>query len=124
MKNSNIIHVLKSFLRIIFFTMIGWAAAFAQTKGQANPNSKDKPVETYSYHIISSSNNTWGYDILVNNKTKIHQPVVPGQPGVAGFKTKASAEAAATLVIAKIKNGEVPPTLFKHELEKIIDLKN
>jgi hypothetical protein len=72
-----------------------------------------------SCQIISGINNTWGYDILVNNKLTIHQPSIPSQPGNEGFKTKESAEKVAKLVIQKMKKGEMPPSIDAKELKKL-----
>ena len=49
----------------------------------------------------------------------IHQPSAPGLPGNEGFKTKAAAQKVADLVIQKIKNGEMPPSITKEEMQKI-----
>jgi hypothetical protein len=57
----------------------------------------------YLYTIIPTVNNTWGYDIYLQNRLYIHQPGVPGLPGNEGFKTKTDAKKAARLVIGKIK---------------------
>jgi hypothetical protein len=81
--------------------------------GDAFKNSK------ITYKLIPGINNTWGYDILVDNRMKIHQPSIPGQPGNEGFKTKEGAEKVAKLVIKKMKNGEMPPSVDAEELKKL-----
>lgn len=68
--------------------------------------------------IIPSVNNTFGYDIIVNGKTLVHQPHIPGLPGNDGFTTKERAQTVAEFVVRKIRNNEVPPTV------KIEDLHN
>ena len=75
------------------------------------------PVLTYK--LIPGINNTWGYDILVNGRIRIHQPSVPGQPGNEGFKTKEKAEKVARLVIKKMKNGESLPSITAEELKQL-----
>jgi hypothetical protein len=72
-----------------------------------------------TYILIPGINNTWGYDILVENIMKIHQPNIPGLPGNKGFKTKAGAEKIAKLVITKMKAGEMPPTITIEEMKKL-----
>jgi hypothetical protein len=72
-----------------------------------------------TYQLISGINNTWGYDILVDNKLTIHQPSVPSLPGNEGFKTKEGAEKVAKLVIEKMKKGEMPPSIDADELKKL-----
>jgi Domain of unknown function (DUF4907) len=69
--------------------------------------------------IIKNESNTYGYDIAVEGKTVIHQPNVPAISGNQGFKTKESAELVAKMVIKKIKNGEMPPTISIDEMKKI-----
>jgi hypothetical protein len=71
------------------------------------------------YKLIPGINNTWGYEILVDNKMKIYQPNIPGFPGNEGFKTKAGAEKVAKLVIDKMKTGEMPPTITTEEMKKL-----
>lgn len=72
-----------------------------------------------TYKIINSANKTYGYDILADNKLLIHQPSIPGATGNNGFKTSASAEKVAQLVISKIKKGEMPPTVTNDDLKKL-----
>ena len=81
--------------------------------GDAYKNSK------ITYILIPGINKTWGYDILVDNRMKIHQPSIPGQPGNEGFKTKEQAEKVARLVIKKMKKGEMPPSIDANELKKL-----
>ncbi len=72
-----------------------------------------------TYKIIPAANNTFGYDVLASGKILIHQPSKPGLPGNEGFKTKAAAEKVAKLIITKIKNGEMPPSVTPEELKKL-----
>jgi hypothetical protein len=81
--------------------------------GEAFKNSK------ITYQLIPGMNNTWGYDILVNNKLIIHQPCIPSLPGNEGFKTKEDAAKVAKLVIEKMKKGEMPPSIDEKELKKL-----
>lgn len=72
-----------------------------------------------TYKLIPGINNTWGYDILVDNSMKIHQPSIPSQPGNEGFKTKEDAEKVVRLVIKKMKQGEMPPSVTTEDLKKL-----
>jgi hypothetical protein len=85
------------------------AAAFQQTK--------------LGYKIIDAPNRTWSYDVYSNGKLMIHQPNKPGMPGNEGFKSKIAAEKVAKLVISKIKQGEMPPTVSEEEMKKLKALK-
>ena len=98
----------------------------AQTVSQdkpAFPSSEAFKNSNITSQLIPAANNSWGYDIYVDNKLMIHQPTVPAMPGNEGFKTKADAEKVAQLVISKIKNGEMPPSVSKEELQKLKVLK-
>jgi len=71
------------------------------------------------YQIVSSAENTWGYDIMMDGKLFIHQPFAPGISGNRGFSTEKKAERAAKLVIEKINNGILPPSLSVDEVHRI-----
>lgn len=89
-------------------------------KEQASPSSLEAfKNATITSKIIPTYNNTWGYDILVESKLMIHQPAIPGMPGNEGFKTKEAAQKVADLVVNKIKNGEMPPSITIQELKKL-----
>jgi hypothetical protein len=88
-------------------------------KDTANPY-RDVPL---SYRIISSENNTYGYEILMNGRLYIHQPTIPGLPGASGFTSKETAMKVADLVIMKIRKNEIPPSVSVTELKKLNALK-
>lgn len=98
---------------------------FAQTApAQENaevsfPSGESFKGSAISYRIINAANNTYCYDIYVDGKLTIHQPGIPGLPGNEGFKTKEQAAKVAELVIEKIKNGEMPPTVTEKELKQL-----
>ena len=49
----------------------------------------------------------------------IHQTNAPALPGNEGFKTKEDASEVALLVLAKIKKGEMPPTISIDEMKRL-----
>ena len=67
--------------------------------------------------IIPSENNTFGYNIYLYDTILIHQPLRPSLPGNVGFTTKEDALKVAELVIKKIHNNELPPTVTIQELQ-------
>jgi hypothetical protein len=71
------------------------------------------------YRIIPAPGNTYGYEILVKNKVMIRQLNIPGKPGTKGFSKKHDAQKVAKLVIEKIKQGIMPPTVHSYEMEKL-----
>ena len=91
--------------------------AFAQQgTPPANP---PKPTGKLTYAITSNNDKTFGYDIFNDGKLLVRQPTIPGRPGLAGFKTRTDAEKVAKLVIGKIKQGQMPPTVEEKELKKL-----
>jgi len=88
----------------------------AQTTGIKNVQPKP---DSLSYTIIPVNNNQYGYDIYVNGRLRIYQPTIPGQPGNTGFKNKADAKKVALLVMDKINNGIMPPTVTQEELKNL-----
>ena len=69
--------------------------------------------------IIPSENGTFGYNILMYGSILVHQPSRPGLPGNEGFATEADAMKVAELVISKIRNNEMPPTVTIGELREL-----
>lgn len=103
--------------------------SFAQTK-TAQQKLKQNGVQSLvvdsslqkaniTYTIIPSKNNTWGYDIYVNGKLRIHQLTIPAMPGNEGFASKKSAGKVAEKVIGKMKKGESLPTITIEELKAL-----
>ena len=83
------------------------------------PDSSVIKNENYTIKTFLLSNDTWGYDILKNDKVFIHQPSIPGKMGNQGFITKEMAFSVAELVVKKIRNGESPPSISVEELTKL-----
>ncbi|MDY0198675.1 MAG: DUF4907 domain-containing protein [Tenuifilaceae bacterium] len=81
---------------------------------QLNSQYKDASI---TFEFIVAESNTWGYRILIEGSPVIIQPNKPGLPGNEGFKTQQQAEKVAKLVISKIRNGEMPPTVTIDELK-------
>jgi hypothetical protein len=71
------------------------------------------------YRIIPARGNTYGYEILVKNKVLIRQLNIPGKPGTHGFKKKTDAERVAALVLIKLRQGIMPPTIYDTELKEL-----
>ena len=84
-------------------------------KDTANPY-KDVNL---SYKIIPSENNTFGYEILMDGRLYIHQPNIPGLPGISGFVAKETAIEVADFVISKIRKNEMPPSVSVADLKKM-----
>lgn len=61
----------------------------------------------------------YGYDILNDGKIMVHQPHIPAVNGMKGFSSKEEAEKAGSLMLTKIQNGIMPPTLSIEELDSM-----
>jgi hypothetical protein len=70
-------------------------------------NKPATPAKTLHYATFKTEHG-WGYDILVNDKIVIHQPMLPGKSGYNGFTTEQEAGADAQNVIESIKSGTHP----------------
>lgn len=110
----NTIH--KIIFVIIFLTVIvGGVLYLAKNKKEEifNPY-VDSLVEATLYQ---NKDRTWGYDILIDGSIYIHQPTKPAVGGNTGFATEAEVRSVADLVISKIKNNILPPSVTSEELE-------
>lgn len=72
----------------------------------------------YQVQVIKTSGG-WGYDILNNNKLVIHQPTIPGQPGLVGFSSQEQAHRVGEWVVEKMQQTEAMPTLTKEDLRQL-----
>jgi hypothetical protein len=107
-------------LFLIVITMIIGTTVQAQTKIKKEPPPPiTKPARQLSYEIIPAAQNSFGYNIISGTKKLVHQPSVPGLPGNRGFTSKADAEKCAKLVIKKINNNIMPPTVTRQELDSL-----
>jgi hypothetical protein len=81
---------------------------------------EDKQDAGYSIEILPGAENSFGYTIRKEGKPLIHQPHIPGRPGIRGFNNEQQARAAATLMIQKMKQNIMPPTLSEREIDSLI----
>lgn len=96
--------------------------AQATRRPAAKPTGEQLAKANITYEVIDGESG-YGYDVFVDGKRVIHQPNIPGVAGTAGFKTKEDSKRVAELVIKKIKNNEMPPSITEQELRqlKVID---
>lgn len=81
-------------------------------------NQEKAAKTTFQYFIIKADSATYGYSIYADGQLYIWQTNIPGMPGAKGFATEALATKCAGLVIQKMKEGEIPPSLTEEELKK------
>ena len=72
----------------------------------------------FTYFIIKAEEKTYGYDVYADGNLYIHQNTIPGIGGTKGFVDTTSAGEIARLVIQKINQGELPPTISPEELKR------
>ncbi|MCU0446626.1 MAG: DUF4907 domain-containing protein [Microscillaceae bacterium] len=65
------------------------------------------------------SENGFGYDIKIDGKLMIHQANIPAVAGNQAFKTKEKALKTAELMIKKLQENQMPPSITREELEKL-----
>ncbi len=107
---------------IILILLPGFCQGQSQTltRGE-DPSAQSKADSTrkITYSIIAVGAEAYGYDILVNGKVFIHQTTVPAVPGIRAFARKEDAVKVARLIVTKIEQGIMPPSVTKAEMEAI-----
>lgn len=88
-----------------------------QPSNQSIPSGLSKGNITYGF--LPSLHQTWGFQILVNQKPLIKQLSIPAVPGNLGIRDTTAAGKVARLMIRKMKQGEMPPTVTIPEMKKI-----
>lgn len=69
--------------------------------------------------VFTNAQGTFGYRILHNGAPLVEQPNIPGLPGNAGFTSPEKAAKAGELVIGKIRENIMPPTVSLAELDSL-----
>lgn len=69
--------------------------------------------------VIKADGGRFGYYVFVDGQLMVEQKTIPGLPGNKGFISEAEAKKTADLVIKKMKEGEMPPTVTETELKKL-----
>ncbi len=87
---------------------------------KVNNISTNTSGDSISYRLFLTQNHTYGFDIVVNGKVFIHQPVIPGREGLNGFKTASAAEAEARLINSKLKSNNYKFLITEYETDSLI----
>ena len=97
---------------------------FQTVKAERLPCKDSLPVtvnqigsDSLRYQITGNSKTGYGYDIYKRGNLLIHQSTIPCITGKKGFVTSKDAAKIAGLVLQKIRNGIMPPTLTVHDLQ-------
>lgn len=87
-------------------------------KQDAKVQKQETVKSTYVLETFESISG-WGYTILNNGKPFIIQKHIPAIQGTNGFNTESDAKKCGLFVIEKIKNGVMPPSITKEELQRL-----
>lgn len=72
-----------------------------------------------TYFVIHAPPQQFGYTIFIDGQMYIEQKSIPAVAGNVGFSKKEDADQVARLVMAKIKMGEMPPSITVEELKEL-----
>ncbi|HEU4717018.1 MAG TPA: DUF4907 domain-containing protein [Bacteroidia bacterium] len=61
----------------------------------------------------------WGYDLYVNGKKTIHQPIIPGVPGNNAFPSEEQARKTGEYAASKMERSGTFPSLSVKELDSL-----
>ena len=82
---------------------------------------KNMQIEVKTYAVKDSADKLkgYGYDLYIDGKKTIHQPIIPAVPGNNAFATEEEAKRTGELAAAKMKATGSFPSLTIHELDSI-----
>ena len=85
------------------------------------PQIQSNTIELKIFEVKDSTGKSkgWGYDIYVDNKKMIHQPIIPAIPGNNAFRTEKDAQKTGQLAVEKMKKTGSLPTLSVTELDSL-----
>lgn len=106
----------KIILVSILILLAGGHFLFLNNKNKENTETPNPYANSVIEANVFQIDDAWGYDIFIDTHVYIHQPNIPAVGGNEGFKTREDAEKVADLVIEKIKNNILPPTVSPEEL--------
>lgn len=113
-KNWPIIILTLIALLLVFWALFG-RNIFSGLYSVNTSTQSEEAIEIKTYKVEVG----WGYDIYANGSLLIHQTSIPTLPGNDGFENEADAQKAAEIVVGKIKNNIMPPSLSEDELKSL-----
>ncbi len=112
-------------LVVVFLLGLIVAIAYPSYKAYKEKNAAVEPgPNPYANSLVEAKlyqneDQTWGYDIIIDGNIYVHQPTKPAVGGNSGFATEAEAQSVADLVISKIKNNVLPPSVTPEEIKNL-----
>lgn len=96
-------------------------AACAGDKNKPQENNTTPSLNNISYKTFAndSAPGGFGYDIFVDGRMMVHQPNIPAVMGNRGFTSEDDAAKTANLVMFKLKNNIMPPSVTTGELDSL-----
>ncbi|MDX1905524.1 MAG: DUF4907 domain-containing protein [Bacteroidia bacterium] len=93
-------------------------AAVGQT--MVSPQSRPKAEGTYQLRLIPGIPDGVGFEILRADNVLIRQAHIPAVAGLHGFPDTVTARQAGELMLLKLTQGQLPPTLTRAEIADIL----
>ncbi len=78
-------------------------------------------IEVATFIAKDSTNKPlgWGYDLVINGKRTIHQPIIPAVQGNDAFASESDAKKIGDLAVMKMKTTGEFPTISVHDLDSL-----
>lgn len=121
--------MVKHLLYFIFIILVSCSSQSEKAEQRLvqnnNPVQREAPSTTQNFSsqffFVDSLNPKlgFGYNILIDGALFIHQNSIPSLPGNTAFPSQEQAEIVANLVIHKLKNNIMPPSVSKQELDSL-----
>ena len=86
-----------------------------KSASSATPAPNPNRTASITTRLISGVHHTYGYEVWADGHRLIAQPSIPGRPGIEGFRTAAEAQRVADLVVRKLRDNQMPPTITAAE---------
>lgn len=94
--------------------------AIRESVSQPNFTGQEMQVKTFEViDSISKKSMGWGYDIYIDGKKGIHQPIIPAIPGNNSFSSVEKANKAGLFAVNKMQKTGSLPTLSVAELDSL-----
>lgn len=106
---------------LLFVLCAGFISCSPGERETKAPELAPQVLKTNSIQLKTfASQGGWGYEIRKGGKTFIRQPYIPVLSGNQAFASSEDAQKIGQLMIHKIKNGIMPPSITQQELDSLI----
>ena len=107
-------------MKLKYLPLIGILIAFTVACVRKKERNNDKQSgNNYTAKIYNTNGSGYGYDVYKDSLVFIHQPIIPGIQGNQGFSSKQDAQKVADLMIKKLSNNIMPPSITNQELDSL-----